>query len=332
MNVPEKSIAWIEISLSPYGGFMYNEQARKALSRIGRVDLVNAQARHQRFRVLKFLESFLRLTKLEGRRDAWVRTFYSALSLPFDKTRGKQIVVRHHVDFSTFPWYVRPFFWVLELWFERVLRRMDALVVVSQYWKQYFLRKGYSNVHVIYNGFDLKDFDISDEEVASFKEKYGLTKKPIVYLGNCQAAKGVKEAYEALRGLDAHFVTSGRPVVRLAARNLELEYRDYLKLLKASDIVLAMSKFQEGWCRTVHEAMLLKRPVIGSGKGGMRELLEGGGQMICEHWKNLPNKVEYLLSHPQERAGMGERGYLFAKDFTQERFEEEWILFMNTLL
>ena len=327
-----KSIAWIEISLRSYGGFAYNEQARKALSRIGRVDLVNAQAKHQRLRILKFLESFLKLTKLEGKRDAWIRSFYSALSLPFDKTRGKQIVVRHHVDFSTFPWYARPLFRIFELWFEHVLWRMDALVVVSQYWKRYFLRKGYSNVYVIYNGFNLEDFNISDEEVESFKKKYGLTGKPIVYLGNCQAAKGVKEAYEALRGLDAHFVTSGRSMVRLAARNLELEYRDYLKLLKASDIVLAMSKFQEGWCRTAHEAMLLKRPVIGSGLGGMKELLEGGRQMICEYCKNLPNKVEYLLSHSEQRIEMGERGYLFAKDFTQERFEKEWISFMEHML
>src|SRR3989344_2598936 len=134
-----KSIAWTEISLRSYGGFAYNGQARKALSRIARVDLVNAQARHQRFRILKFLESFLRLCKLEGRRDAWIRSFYSVLSLPFDKTEGKQIVVRHHADFSGFPWWSRSLFCLLEKIFERQAKKLDALVVVSAYWKQYFL-------------------------------------------------------------------------------------------------------------------------------------------------------------------------------------------------
>ena len=82
-----------------------------------------------------------------------------------------------------------------------------------------------------------------------------------------------------------------------------------------------MSKFKEGWNRTAHEAMLCKTPVIGSGLGGMRELLEGGGQIICEDFGDLKERVCYVLEHPE----LGEAGYGFAKQFTVKRFEEEWL-------
>ena len=67
-------------------------------------------------------------------------------------------------------------------------------------------------------------------------------------------------------------------MINIPVVNLSLNYKEYLCLLKASSVVVTMSKFKEGWCLTAHEAMLCKTPVIGSGKGGMRELLEGGNK------------------------------------------------------
>ena len=58
-----------------------------------------------------------------------------------------------------------------------------------------------------------------------------------------------------------------------------------------------MSKFLEGWNRTAHEAMLCRTPVIGSGTGGMRELLLGGQQIICEDIKTLPEIVDYAIKN-----------------------------------
>ncbi|MDO8470596.1 MAG: glycosyltransferase, partial [bacterium] len=148
---------------------------------------------------------------------------------------------------------------------------------------------------------------------------------PIVYLGNCQKAKGVVEAYQALQGMDAHLVTSGAQKVRIPARNLDLaDHREYLQLLKASSCVLTMSKFKEGWCMTAHEAMLMKTPVIGSGKGGMRELLEGGKQIICEDFSRLRESVNSLLNDPAARRQLGDQGYAYAKLFPIERFEQAW--------
>jgi len=53
----------------------------------------------------------------------------------------------------------------------------------------------------------------------------------------------------------------------------------------------------------------------------MRELLEGGKQIICRDI----SKLNYLVDVAMEnREKLGEKGYEFAKNFTVERFEKGW--------
>jgi len=78
--------------------------------------------------------------------------------------------------------------------------------------------------------------------------------------------------------------------------------------------------------------MLLKTPVIGSGSGGMEELLEGGKQIICNDFNVLREKVNYLLNNPKIRIQTGKNGFDFAKQFTLERFEEEWLILIKKFL
>ena len=327
------TIGWIEISQKKYGGIVYNEIARRTLSKDFKVDLILSEAKvFKNIRYLKIPESFFYLSKLKGKKDLWIRDFYSIITLPSDKTEGKNLVVVHHIDFSTFPIISRPVFFFLKKIFYCNLKKADAILTVSDYWKNHFLERGYKNVYKIYNGFNLSDFNILEQEVLEFKKRYNLLGKLIIYLGNCQRAKGVVESYYALKDLDVYLVTSGERQVKIPVQNFNLEYRDYLHLLKASSIVLTMSKFKEGWCRTAHEAMLLKTPVIGSGLGGMRELLEGGNQVICENFNSLKEKVKYLLDHPELREKIGEDGYNFAKDFTSERFAKDWLELIHKIL
>lgn len=328
------TIGWIEISKKKYGGIIYNEKARKILSQHFHLELILCQAKiFKKIRYLKIPESLFYLAKLKGKKDLWIRDFYSTITLHLDKTEGKNLVLIHHLDFSGFPIFAKPFLDSLEkLFFWRNLKKVDAILTVSEYWKNYFLKKGYKNVYKIYNGFDLADFNISDEEVENFKIKYNLYDRPIIYIGNCQKAKGIIGSYNALKDLNVHLVTSGKRQIKIPAKNFDLDFRGYLTLLKASAIVITMSKFKEGWCRTLHEAMLLKRPVIGNGVGGMKELLEGGKQIICQDFKKLREAVEYLLANPEKMDELGELGYNFAKNFTLERFKKDWLELISKIL
>jgi len=306
-----------------YGGKVYEEMARKVLSRHFEVEEYNVR---KKFRILW---DFWRISKRKDN-DIIVKNLDACLFL--NKEPVKTIAIVHHIDYSFAPLWVRVVFSFLLPIIMRNLKKSDAIVVVSNYWKNYFEKKGYKNVFLIYNTFDINDFNISDKEVLEFRKKYKLEGKPIVYLGNCQKAKGVVESYNALKCLNCHLVTSGKPMVEIPARNFEVSSREYLRLLKTSDIVLTMSKFKEGWCRTAHEAMLCKTPVIGSGKGGMREMLEGEKPIICEDFSKLRERVECLLRNPQLREKMGEDGYNFARSFTIEKFKKDWLKLIKDLL
>lgn len=326
LKLKNMKVGIINTTQRRYGGTIYQNELLKALSEKFRVEVINCGVKHRS--KIRYLEGPLVLWQADkaSRKkdlDITIKDFNSSLFL--NPKPCKNIALVHHIDSSSSPIILRIVSPFLEKIILHNLKKFDAIVVVSKYWKDYFGKRGYKNIHLIYNGFSLEEFNLSQKEIIKFKNKYGLVGKPIIYLGTCQKGKGVVEAYHNLQGVTTFLVTSGEPRVKIPAINLDLEYKEYLCLLKASSIVLTMSKFKEGWCRNAHEAMLCKTPVIGSGAGGMRELLEGGKQFICEDFKYLKKKVEYLLHRSEVRERMGEDGYNFAKKFTLERFKKDWV-------
>jgi len=328
-----KKITWVKLSSKRYGGVIYGEKVRSILSEKYDLEVKQISSGHIGWKYLKPLEWFFGLSNLRENNDLWIRDDFYSIAFQFlNRVKGKKLAIVYHLDSSVFPLALRPFLFLLEKFFYFSVKKADAILTIADYWKSHFLKRGCQNVYKICPAFNLSDFNISDNEVEEFKKKYDLEGKPIIYIGNCQKPKGVVESYEALKDLDAYLVTSGEKMIKIPALNLNLDYRDYLKLLKASSIVVTMSKFKEGWCMTAHEAMLVKTPVIGSGKGGMRELLEGGKQVVCPDFYSLRKKVEYLLRHPEARKRMGEDGYNFAKNFTMEIFRENWLKLIRKLL
>lgn len=324
----EKTITWVNFPIRRSGGFAYSSLARKVLASEYAVEVKDFSFESLKIRSAKPFLWLLGLISLwfTKSRSAWIRDDIMGAVVPL-WTRKKNILLIYHIDPSVFPGFFRVFYKLAEKFIYWNARRADAIITISRYWREHFLEKGFKNVHTIYWAFLDEGQTIGDGEVEEFKKKFSLGDKPIIYLGNCQKEKGVVEAYAALKGLPAHLVTSGKPTVQLPALNLDLSYREYLCLLKASALVLTMSKFKEGWCITAHEAMLLGTPVIGSGLGGMGELLEGGNQTICEDFGLLRGKVEYFLRHPDARNTIGRRGYEYAKNFSLERFKKEWLDF-----
>lgn len=271
-------------------------------------------------KILQGFKTLSDLLYLKGQKDIWIRDYLSILTLPFDRTLGKNIAIIHHIDSNhlSYPLICKS----MDKLYYPNLKNVDLLVVVSKYWKKHF-ESYVDNIKIIYNCFNMNDFQFTAEEIAEFKQKYNLLDKPIIYLGNCQKSKGVVEAYNELKSMDAYLVTSGQKRVETPAINLDLNYGDYLRLLKASSVVVTMSLFKEGWCRTAHEAMLCKTPVVGSGEGGMEELLKEGEQIICRDFGELKNNVEYLLEHSE----VGVNGYKYASQekFSVRYFHNEWL-------
>ncbi len=87
-----------------------------------------------------------------------------------------------------------------------------------------------------------------------------------------------------------------------------------------ADIVLVCSR-HEAFARVIIEAMLLRKPVIGTNTGGTPELIKDGWNGLLyqsgDH-RQLADKIEYLIDHQQKINELGENGFKFArKTFTR---------------
>lgn len=253
--------------------------------------------------------------------DVIVMTQDAALVRP--RTRAKRVVLLHHIDYS--PTFMGWVYAALRPRLFRVLAEADAVAVLSEFWRDTLQNRGVRNVHIVPNGYDFDQFTLDEREIDDFRRRHGLTDKPIIYLGSTGIEKGCAEAHRELQSLDAHFVvTGGGPAPDPRVRHLRLSYHDYLLLLGASAVTVTMSQFDEGWCRVAHEAMACGTPVVGSGRGGMRELLEGGRQVVCPNLTQLRAVVGEILSDSALRARLRSDGPAYARQFTIERFTANW--------
>ncbi|MCR9287870.1 MAG: glycosyltransferase family 4 protein [Bacteroidetes bacterium] len=204
------------------------------------------------------------------------------------------------------------------------IRKFDRVVTVSKYWKDYLNSRGCNNIDVIYNSFNPLDYQFNSDEISAFRTSKGFKLDvPLIYLGNAGRLKGVHKSYEVLKDLPYQFVMTGgtNNAKDIPVRFLNLSALEYRKLIASCDIVLTMSLMSEGWNRVAHEAMLSKVPVIGSGSGGMRELLEGGGQNICSSFNLLPDLINTVIERKGE---LGLRGYEYTSQFNLEYFKNAW--------
>ena len=301
------------------GGRAYREALCAALRKKHDVEILDVTGERGLIPSIR-LRRMAAFAKIRKSKDLWIRDFFPVAGMSVRRNPGKNIALFHHLH--TEGGSADALDRIFEALFRRNVSRCDRVVAVSDFWKEYLSGLGLRDVRVIRNGLDPARFEFEADAVRAFRDKYEFSDSPIAYIGNCRRDKGVVETYDALKGEDYQLVTSGKPEVDLPCRNLNLPYEEYLLLLKAAAVSVAMSQFREGWCRTAHEAMLCRTPVIGSGAGGMAELLEGGGQPICRDISDLPGLVRDAI---ERRDRLGKDGYEFARTITLERFEGEWI-------
>ncbi len=236
----------------------------------------------------------------------------------FAGKQSRNIVVIHHIENFQSGSFVNRFQAYCDNYFFRHTDRFKTVVTVACIWRDKLIKAHVRDVRVIYNSFEASNYTFSKEEIDAFKRKYNLIEKPVVYLGNCQRKKGVLESYNSLKDEDYHLVTSGLRLVDVPAINLNLQFDEYKLLLASSDVVLTMSKFAEGWNRTAHEASLCGKPVIGSGMGGMHELLEMANQTETTDYTRLPQLIKERLN----------KSYSVPEDLLRlnyEYFKTEWL-------
>jgi len=321
---------WVENNFL-FGGRVYEAYARKLLRTRYDLNIIYLSRGNSKVRVARageFSRYILKNILIKFKSDIVIRDFFSTIFTPFNK-KTKNIIMIHHLDF---PKRNKIFYGVLKHIFFKKARRAEKIVVVSEYWKNILEKNGCSNIRIIYNSFDISNFIFNENEIVSFKNSLGIRgNSPVLYLGNSRSEKGFIQTFRALKDIDAVFVITGKNKINLPILCKYFSYHDYLKLLKISSLAIFMSTFKEGWCRSAHEAMLCGTPVIGSGAGGMRELLSKGGQIICDDFSKLRSTVVDLLKDKQKLDDLSLKGRKFAEQFTLDYFEKSWISLIGEL-
>jgi len=313
----EQQIVHLLTSDKKSGGNVYEKYLQEIALDIEYEFLIDSNIKNRVKKLFHFYYSLYKVSKQEY--DVTIR---KAESCFFMNKRQKNIVIFHHYHPAPTNFLVNAFQRLAHRNLLKNLEKIDTLVVVSQYWKEYFSNIGFSRTKIIYNPFDIEKYlEHDSQQIKLFKEKYALDNKPIVYIGNPQKSKGTDNTYEALKGLDIHLVTSGGGELTLPILNLNLDFKEYILLLQASSLSVLMSQIDEGWNRVAHESILCQTPVIGSGRGGMGELLSESGQVICKDFSGLKKIVEKSLDNKIE---VSKEALEYVQNFSLVNFYTEW--------
>lgn len=213
-------------------------------------------------------------------------------------SKGKNILILHHIDirhtnllfrlYQTFAWE----------FIKLYRKRFFKIIVVSKYWHEFMSRRGFRNVEVIYNSFDLEEFKFRPDHKNDFFSRFKLNPDlPLIYLGTNKSRKGVEHLGEVLDNNRYNLICTGWEdgIKTAKTRTLQLNRKDYLNLLVLSDLVILNSQFLEGWNRVLHEASLLGTTVLARPSGGMTELINMAAQLSFQGTEDLIEIVEQTL-------------------------------------
>lgn len=233
--------------------------------------------------------------------------------------------------------YQKPFQTLYHSWGD-YLAKGFFVVTVSEYWRQKLITRGFieEKVKVIPVGADWEDWPgISSEEA---KKGLGLSGRFIIYTSPLRLKKGImnvlkavdllKEKYPELlvlaTGVTDH-QTQRRVGEFIQKRQLASHFhyaglvpRGQLPLIYcASDAVVLASLEEEGWGITLLEGMISGKPVIGSPRGALTELVQGRGIVLKENTaEDLVPAIEGLIKSPEMRDRLGRAGHLYARQFS----------------
>ena len=122
-----------------------------------------------------------------------------------------------------------------------------------------------------------------------------------------------KKVYEEVKGM-----VGDNPHISLffSAKGIPHIAEFTMMAQNAADIVVQNS-IKEGFGLTVTEAMWKEKPVVGGPASGVRlQITHGKNGFIAENTKDLAMYMDFLLSHPKERARVGKA----AKESVRKRF------------
>jgi glycosyltransferase involved in cell wall biosynthesis len=183
----------------------------------------------------------------------------------------------------------------------QIMRRCDALFAVSEFEREYLIRKGVApeRIATTGNGVHAADYQIGDSTTwkQAFLRRHGLSPRTrlVLFLGRKLAEKGIPELFDAcerlatgrdvaliLAGPDSDWYQSwpGRHSRILRAIDLGRVAEDDKRRLLATCDVLALPSHFEAFGIVVLEAWAAGTPVVASDFGAIPSVVGDGGLIV----------------------------------------------------
>ncbi|WP_166383413.1 glycosyltransferase family 4 protein [Polaribacter sp. 11A2H] len=215
--------------------------------------------------------------------------------------------------------------------------KVDHVIGISNYILQDHLKNGYFKDvqnQVIYNGFNIKS---KHNSINNDKIVFG-------YIGQVNKSKGVELLLQSFLNIKS------KNWQLLIAGNIEEKYLNYLKginnsdkikflgfinsndFFKKIDVLIVPSLWHEPFGRVVLESLIHKKPVIGSKRGGIIELLSNNKAFIFNpDDENLDLLIEKIILDKNflNSFNFNEE---FLKQFKVEKVVEEYLNVFHKLL
>jgi len=246
---------------------------------------------------------------------------------------------------------------IIEKLYKIVFSMSDKVVFVNSDDPKYLESKKVivkEKIHIIKSvGIDTEEFspeNIKSIDIETLKRTLGLENKIVVLMvARAIWHKGVREFYEAAKYLAKYEalqfilvgdIDEGNPssVDRIflnAGKVIWLGHRDDILELTAMSDIYVLPSYREGVPRTLLEAASMAKPIVTTNTVGCREVVkdgENGFLVPVQDSKSLAKKIEYLLTHENERKIMGENGRILAiNEFDIKRIINQYLALYTSL-
>jgi len=230
------------------------------------------------------------------------------------------------------------------------LKKVDTKISVSHALADALSANGIKDIIVLHNGIDADDFSYVSSEVEGFRDKFNLNNKKVIFFGGrISGAKGGMVALGVLSELSSKFDD-----LLLLVAGKEDRYTEKLKEMAikkgvgerliitgwldrgsiknayyASTFVLVPSLYLDPFPTVNLEALICKKPVLGTVYGGTKEVVidEINGFIINPNNQQAVNdRAEELLSDQNLLNKFGNNGYdLVVNKFNAKRIASELI-------
>ncbi|WP_299213010.1 glycosyltransferase family 4 protein [uncultured Aquimarina sp.] len=213
---------------------------------------------------------------------------------------------------------------------------VDSVIGISNFILKDHIEEGYfrhSTKKVIYNGFDITKRILGS---SNFDEKTFLK---FGFIGQINKAKGIEVLMKTLAEFSNYnnwklyiagtVDSSFRGYLSAFLPEEKIEFMGYIKqetFFKTINVLVVPSLWEEPFGRVVLEGIVSNVPVLGSKKGGIKELLSGNSKFTFNPLnEDLKNLLELILENPEELNTFNfDIDYLY-KSFSLESMIDEYI-------